>query len=56
MKYTFVALFLSLLVSSLSANLLYIDMISKMNENDSINNEKMSIIMRQVHELRDSAE
>jgi hypothetical protein len=56
MKYTFIALFLSLLVSSLSANLLYIDMISQINENDSIKDQKLSIIMKELHDMRDKVE
>lgn len=56
MKYAFVALFLSLLVSSLSANLLYIEMINQMNTNDSIKDQKMSIIIKQVSEMRDKIE
>ncbi len=56
MKYTAVALLFSLLVSSLSVNLLYIDMLSKINEIDSINEHKMSIIIQQVHELREKTE
>lgn len=56
MKYTFVALIFSLLVSSLSVNLLYIDMLKKINHSDSINEHKMGIIIQQVHELRDKAE
>jgi hypothetical protein len=56
MKYTFVALLFSLLVSSLSANLVYIDMLNKINHNDSINQNKMGIIIQQVNELRDKTE
>lgn len=56
MKYTAVALLFSLLVSSLSANLVYIDMLNKIDQNDSVNQHKMSIIIQQVHELRDKAE
>jgi hypothetical protein len=56
MKYTLVALIFSLLVSSLSVNLLYVDMLNKINEIDSTNDHKMGIIIKQVHELRDKAE
>jgi hypothetical protein len=56
MKYTFVALIFSLLVSSLSFNLLYVDMLNKMNQSDCINDHKVAIIIQQLHELRDKAE
>lgn len=56
MKYTFVALLLSVLVSSLSVNLLYIDMLNKINHSDSINQNKMGIIIQQVNKLRDKTE
>ena len=55
MKYTFVALIFSLLVSFLSFNLLYIDMLNQMNQNDCINDHKVGIIIQQVNELRDKA-
>jgi hypothetical protein len=56
MKYTFVALLFSLLVSSLSVNLLYIDMLHKIDQNDSLNQDKMSIIIQQVHDLKEKTE
>jgi hypothetical protein len=51
MKYTFVALLLSILVSSLSVNLLYIDILNEINQSHSVNEHKMSIIMEKVDEL-----
>jgi hypothetical protein len=56
MKYTFVALLLSVLVSSLSVNLLYIDMLNEINQSHSVNERKMSIIMEKVDELTYKAE
>jgi hypothetical protein len=56
MKYTFVALLLSVLVSSLSVNLLYIDMLNEINQSHSVNERKMSIIIEKVDELTYKAE
>lgn len=56
MKYSIVALLFSLLVSSLSVNILYIDMLNKINEMDSIKDQKIGIIQKEVLEIRDMVE